>query len=169
MEAEHERSMKIEAAEIEKEICNYIDEVKELLSPEVWENVLLDCTKNELLILWLLYRRKEVNMSQIAEYIHVPLNTATGIIARMEKRSLVIRERSREDKRIVTIALGEQGSAQLRAIMQEMSYYIGQIVISFSQEELQNFFIMLQKMLEILKHPRKRTEEKSKVRKITIE
>ena len=66
-------------------VTNYIEEVKELLSTEIWENIFLDCTKNEVLIFWLLYRKSEVNMSEIAEYIHVPLNTATGVVGRMER------------------------------------------------------------------------------------
>ena len=33
----------------EKEVFGYVDEIKELLSPDMWQNILLDCTKNELL------------------------------------------------------------------------------------------------------------------------
>ena len=64
--------MNISAENFQKEIYQYIDEVKELLSPDIWENILLNCTKNEMLILFLLYRSEEVNMTQVAEYIHVP-------------------------------------------------------------------------------------------------
>ena len=41
--------------------------------------------------------KTQVNMTEIAEYIHVPLNTATGIINRMEKNGLIERTRSQED------------------------------------------------------------------------
>lgn len=163
--------MKITAAEFEQEIYRFADSVKDLLSPELWENILLDCSKNELFILWLLYRQREVNMSQIAEYIHVPLNTATGIIARMEKRSLVTRERSAEDKRIVTIGLGEKGMAQIQTVMGEFSYYGAKVCEAFSQEEMELFFRMLQKLMDILKQKQKQDTDtgKSKIRKITIE
>ena len=76
--------------ELSQFIIDYIEEVKELLSSDLWENVFLNCSKNEVLIFWLLYRREEVNMTEVADYIHVPLNTATGIINRMEKNGLVI-------------------------------------------------------------------------------
>ena len=69
-------------------IIDYIEEIKELLSSDIWENIFLNCSKNEVFIFWLLYRKNEVNMTEAAEYIHVPLNTATGIIGRMERNGL---------------------------------------------------------------------------------
>ena len=161
--------MNISADNFQKEIYQYIDEVKELLSPDIWENILLNCTKNEMLILFLLYRSEEVNMTQVAEYIHVPLNTATGIVARMEKRNLLIRVRSIEDKRIVTIKLCDDGLQQIQSLIKEITYYGTQITNSFTTEEMALFFRMLQKTLQILKQERTREENKSKVKKIVIE
>ena len=161
--------MNISADNFQKEIYQYIDEVKELLSPDIWENILLNCTKNEMLILFLLYRSEEVNMTQVAEYIHVPLNTATGIVARMEKRNLLIRVRSIEDKRIVTIKLCDDGLQQIQSLIKEITYYGTQIANSFTTEEMSLFFRMLQKTLQILKQERKREDNKSKVKKIVIE
>ena len=161
--------MNISADNFQKEIYQYIDEVKELLSPDIWENILLNCTKNEMLILFLLYRSEEVNMTQVAEYIHVPLNTATGIVARMEKRNLLIRVRSIEDKRIVTIKLCDDGLQQIQSLIKEITYYGTQIANSFTTEEMTLFFHMLQKTLQILKQERKREDNKSKVKKIVIE
>lgn len=161
--------MNISADNFQKEIYQYIDEVKELLSPDIWENILLNCTKNEMLILFLLYRSEEVNMTRVAEYIHVPLNTATGIVARMEKRNLLIRVRSVEDKRIVTIKLCDDGLQQIQSLIKEITYYGTQIANSFTTEEMTLFFRMLQKTLQILKQERKREDNKSKVKKIVIE
>ena len=73
----------------EEGVYAYVEQIKELISSDLWGNLLLDCSKNEILVLWFLYRQQEVNMTQIAEYIHVPLNTATGIVARMEKKKLL--------------------------------------------------------------------------------
>ena len=89
--------------ELSRFIVDYIEEVRELLSSDLWENIFLNCSKNEVFIFWLLYQKGAVNMTEIADYIHVPLNTATGIISRMEKSGLVVRTRSEEDKRVVNI------------------------------------------------------------------
>lgn len=162
--------MKLTEELFEQEIFGFIDQLKDLLSPQIWENILLDCTKNEILILWLLYRRQNANMTQIADYIHVPLNTATGIIARMEKKMLVTRERSNEDKRIVTIHLGQQGEVQMLSMIKELASYGRRVLEVFSTEEIELFIGMMNKLIEIMKEDRKEVEpERNKIRKIEIE
>lgn len=155
--------------EISRFILDYIEEIKELFTSEIWENMLLNCSKNEVLVLWLTYRREEVNMTEIAEYIHVPLNTATGIIARMEKNGLVIRTRSREDKRVVNILLSEKGRAQLEALISEITYYGMKVFQSFTKEETELFFRMAGKVMEVLKQEQKQEKTPRKIRKIMIE
>lgn len=150
-------------------IKDYIEEVKELLSSDLWENIFLDCSKNEVLIFWLLYQRSEVNMTEIAEYIHVPLNTATGIINRMEKNELIVRTRSQEDKRVVLIGFSERGMAQFQNLVNEMMYYGMKIMSSFTKEEMDLFYKMTTKVKEILRQEKRKEETPKKIRKITIE
>lgn len=157
---------------IEDIIFQYIDKVKILFSAETWQNILLDCSKNELFILLLLYRQSEVNMTQVAEYISVPLNTATGIVARMEKKGIVLRERSPEDKRIVTIRMTTEGKGYIQSIMKEFMHY-GQLMLeNFKTNEMQLIFQTVDKGIHILskEHNRKQeAEQATKVRKIEIE
>ena len=150
-------------------IKDYIEEVKELLSSDIWENIFLDCSKNEVLIFWLLYQRREVNMTEIAEYIHVPLNTATGIINRMENNELIVRTRSQEDKRVVLIGFSERGMAQFQNLVNEMMYYGLKIMSSFTKEEMDLFYKMMTKIKKILRQEKKKEKTPKKIRKITIE
>lgn len=150
-------------------IIDYIDEVKELLSSNIWENVFLNCSKNEVFVFWLLYQRSEVNMTEIAEYIHVPLNTATGIINRMERNGLIMRTRSQEDKRVVNIGFSEKGMAQFEALVGELVRYGTKVIQSFTKEELELFYKMTSKIMDILRQENKKEKVSKKVRKITIE
>ena len=150
-------------------IADYIEEVKELLSSDIWENIFLDCSKNEVLIFWLLYQRSEVNMTEIAEYIHVPLNTATGIINRMEKNELIVRTRSKEDKRVVLIGLSEKGMTQFQSLVNELMYYGMKVMSSFTKEEMNLFYKMITKVKEILRQEKRKEDTPKKVRKIIIE
>lgn len=165
--------MELEEYGIPKDIfemmIRYVDEVKELLSSEIWENIFLNCSKNEILIFWLLYLKKEVNMTEIAEYIHVPLNTATGMIGRLEKNGLVERTRSAEDKRVVLIRFSTKGSRQFQKLMGELLRYGGKIFSEMTEEEVQLFFKMIEKAKRVLKEERKKEEPQKKVRKIVIE
>ncbi|MBP3351419.1 MAG: MarR family transcriptional regulator [Lachnospiraceae bacterium] len=150
-------------------IIEYIEEVKELLSSNIWDNIFLNCSKNEVLIFWLLYQRNEVNMTEIAEYIHVPLNTATGIINRMEKNELIVRTRSKEDKRVVLIGFSEKGMVQFQNLVNELLYYGMTVMSSFTKEEIELFHKMTNKVKEILRQEKKKEETPKRVRKISIE
>ena len=160
---------RINIPSMQQDVYQFIEEVKDLISSEIWDSLLLNCSKNEIYIFWLLYRRHEVNMTEIAEYIHVPLNTATGIIARMEKSELIIRSRSKEDKRVVTIQLSEKGMLQVQELVNVLTSYAVQIITSFSREEMDIFYKMLDKVMDVLKQEKKKDESQKKVRKITIE
>ena len=142
--------------ELSQFIIDYIEEVKELLSSDLWENVFLNCSKNEVLIFWLLYRREEVNMTEVADYIHVPLNTATGIINRMEKNGFVVRTRSTEDRRVVHISFSEKGAAQFDALLSEMVRYGLQVVNSLTGEEMELLRNMTAKVLEVLRQEKQK-------------
>ena len=134
--------MKIEKSDelrMQEDAFAFIEEIKELLSSDIWSNILLNCSKNEVLIFWLLYRREEANMTEIAEYIHVPLNTATGIVSKMEKNGFIVRDRLKEDKRVVVIHLTEKGKTQVKALVDEITYYAVQTISVFSKEEMDIF------------------------------
>lgn len=150
-------------------IFDYVEQVKELLSPEIWQNVLLNCSKNELFVMWYLYRHQEANMTELADYIHVPLNTATGIISRMEKRNLVIRNHSAADKRVVTIALSEDGAKQIQAIMGVAMFYVRDVFDSLTLEESRLLGKILDKVTTALKKKPEEQKETKKVKRIAIE
>ena len=164
--------MKIEKqdeARMQEDAFAFIEEIRELLSSDIWNNILLNCSKNEVFIFWLLYRKEQANMTEIAEYIHAPLNTATGIISKMEKNGFIVRDRFKEDKRVVVIRLTEKGTAQVKALVDEITYYAVQTISVFSKEEMDIFFRMAKRVVEVLKRERKHEKCTSKVRRITIE
>ena len=155
--------------EVARLITDYVEELKELLSLELWDNIFLNCTKNEVLVFWLLYRKNEANMTEIAEYIHVPLNTATGIIQRMEKNGLVVRRRSEDDKRVVNIGFSEKGMTQFEALISEIIFYVMKVVGAFTKEEMDLFYRIMAKVIQVLRLEQKQKKAPGKVRKITIE
>ncbi|MDC7288194.1 MarR family transcriptional regulator [Blautia schinkii] len=158
--------------ELEQGIFEYIDKFKLLVSPQTWENVLMDCSKNEVFVMLLLYRKEQVNMTQIAEYIQVPLNTATGIVARMEKKKLLERQRSDEDKRVVTIRITDTGLSCFKGILNEFLHY-GQIVLDkLTPEELKIGEQILEKIFNALSEEYAEAQkpmQDKKIRKIPIE
>ena len=164
-----ERDKEDLSGEILLNFTNYVEEVKELLTMDLWENVFLNCSKNEVLIFWMLFKDKEVNMSEIAEYIHVPLNTATGIVGRMEKNGLVERTRSREDKRIVLITFSEKGRAQFQRLVDQLMNYGVKVLGELTPAELKLIEGLMTKVKTVLKEEKAKEEPAKRIRKITIE
>ena len=158
---------------IENIIFNYIDEFKILFFPQQWSDIFLDFSKNEILALLLLYRTKNANMTEIAEYIMAPLNTATGVIARLEKKLMVERIRSEEDRRIVLITLTEVASKVIEKEKAMITKYLIEIYGRLTPEEISSALSIYNKVLGVFKEgidPIKEQESPAKkLRKIIIE
>lgn len=162
--------MKLQQNNLEEIMLEYAEQIKVLISPSIWSNMLLDCSKNEILILFLLYRKTDVNMSQIAEYIGAPLNTATGVVTRMEAKNMLLRQRSNEDKRVVTIVMTDYGKELLQDILSEVLKYGKRVIETLTAEEMELAGVILDKIINVLKedHQESVATAPKKVKKITI-
>lgn len=158
---------------IENIVFNYIDEFKVLFFPEQWSDIFLDFTKNEILALLFLYRKKNANMTEIAEYIIAPLNTATGVIARLEKKLMVERIRSDLDRRIVLITLTEAANIVIETEKTIITKYIVKIYEKLTEEEISSALSIYKKVLGVFKESRGPIIEEEipikKLKKIIIE
>ena len=158
---------------IESIIFKYIDKVKFLLFPDQWSSVFLDYSKNEILAMLLIYRKNKVNMSEVADYINAPLNTATGVITRLEKKMIVERIRDTEDKRVVMINLTQNGQELIRNQKKQIEYYFKKIYNVLTEEEKSVAISIVNKVISTLKAGLDRSEDEEKpikkVKRITIE
>ncbi len=158
---------------IESIIFNYIDEFKVLFFPEQWSDIFLDYSKNEILALLFLYRKKNANMTEIAEYIMAPLNTATGVIARLEKKLMVERIRSTLDRRIVLITLTNTASIVIEKEKAMIAEYVIKIYGALTEEEISSALSIYKKVLGVFKESKNQAKEETipvrKLKKIIIE
>lgn len=162
--------MKLDNSNLEDILFSMVDKVKPIISQEVWDNILLNCTKNELFVLMHLFRNSDVNMTQISEYLHAPLNTTTGIVGRMERKDMVRRIRSESDKRVVTIVLTESGRKQISAIIGMFLEYGQRVVSTLTSEELTLLSNVVTKIVDLLQNKEvNKPEMIKKIRKIEIE
>jgi len=151
----------------------YLDRFKLLFFPEQWDNFILNCSKNEIFILLLLYRKGEVNMSEIAEYINTPLNTATGIVTRMEKRNIILRTRSIIDKRVVTVTMTDSGTELMNQMLKEIIHYGQSVMEELTAQETKLLFQVVDKVIGVLHRENEKeflqAQAPLKTKKITIE
>jgi len=154
-------------------IFDYINEFKFLLSPDQWSNVFLDYSKNEVLVLLFLYRKKNANMTEIADYINSPLNTATGVVARLEKKLMVERQRGNEDRRVVNIVLTKQAEEFIGQEIKYIGHYFNEVYKELTQEEKTAAISIYNKVLAVLRKSKQESVSKGdpakKVKRIIIE
>lgn len=161
-----------EVSYFENMIFKFLDEFKILFFPEQWANVFLECSKNEILALLIIYRKNSVNMTEVAEYINAPLNTATGVINRLEKKKLIQRMRDSEDKRIVKISLTEEGISYFNEEKKLIIRYFEALSSRLTTEEERAIYSIMEKFLIVLREgipDEQPAQQKKTVKRITIE
>jgi DNA-binding MarR family transcriptional regulator len=75
-----------------------------------------DLTGPQLTVVKMLEQIGDLSLSELSERIRAQNSTVTGIIDRMEREGLVVRERSKEDRRVVYIRLTPKGRRLAEAI-----------------------------------------------------
>ncbi len=112
-----------------------IDTLKKILYPEEWIAIDAIMPKTELFTLLQLDRNGEIMMSQMADYINIPMSTATGLVERLVRKGYVERIRSEEDRRIVTIRLTEEGKLLTENIKKTITGYLEYVFKELTEEE----------------------------------
>src|SRR6476660_5558765 len=78
-------------------------------------------------------------MSRLADTLDVSVASATGIVSRMEERSLVEREHVDEDRRVVLVIPTETGLAVFRDMMEQRREHLAKVLGTLGDEELAGF------------------------------
>ena len=78
-------------------------------------------------------------MSRLADTLDVSVASATGIVSRMEERSLVEREHDDEDRRVVLVIPTETGLAVFRDMMEQRREHLAGLLSRLEDDDLQAF------------------------------
>jgi DNA-binding MarR family transcriptional regulator len=68
-------------------------------------------TYPQYLVLSILWERSESTVKELGEQLDLDSGTLTPLLKRMEANKLIVRERSKEDERVVIVKLAEAGAA----------------------------------------------------------
>ncbi len=149
-----------------------MDTFRKMLYPEEWIKLDLQLSKSELLTLLQVDRNGEIIMSRIADYINIPMSTATGLIERLVKKGYIERVRNESDRRIVTIRLSEEGKKLAGEIKARISEVIGTVLEALTEEEkklLMSVFTKLSGIFSGKGNENDSGKERGTVKKIEIE
>lgn len=149
-----------------------IENLKKLFFPEEWIELDLKFSKFEIFAMLLLYKSSEVTMTELVEYINVPMSTATGIVGRLVKKGYIARERSEADRRIVVLKLTEEGSNLVKNLKDLICKYLNMILQDLTEEEKQSMAHIAMKIMNKLQKGlsfNDSAEQKNDIKKISIE
>lgn len=149
-----------------------LDNLKNIFYPEEFLALDQKLAKSELMALLVLDRSGELSMGQLADKLHMPVNTTTGLAERLVEAGYLERERSGTDRRLVLIKLtaaGRELTAGLKKTVETYVQYIGGVL---TEEEKSTLLTVFYKILEALKKKetaQSRPADASVLKKIEIE
>lgn len=103
-------------------------------------------SEHEFLALESVSDQKELTMSKLAKNLNIGLSTATGIIDRLIKRKLVIRERNPDDRRIVKVLLSKKGYKIMSSHKEQERKSLKKMMGFLTESEQKNFILIMEKM-----------------------
>jgi DNA-binding MarR family transcriptional regulator len=85
-------------------------------------------------------------MRELAEFLALAVNSVTSVVDNLEKKGLVRRQRSAEDRRIVRVELTKAGRATYDAALQEKTQFLRQMLAALTEEEQDIFMVLFRKI-----------------------
>lgn len=82
-----------------------------------------------------------LSMRALAEALDVSQASATGIVDRMEQRGLVARERGAEDRRVIRVALSDQGRELIAGTAAERRDHLARMLDLLTDDEIAGFLV----------------------------
>ena len=110
-----------------------------------------DLTGPQLTVVKLLEQVGDLSLSELSDQIRAQNSTVTGSIDRMEREGLVLRERSKEDRRVVHIKLTAKGHTLAKEIPVEPMEIFKGALESLSAQEMRDLMRIMTKVAKRVK------------------
>jgi DNA-binding MarR family transcriptional regulator len=85
-------------------------------------------------------------MRELAEFLVLAVNSVTSIVDSLEKKHLVRRQRSEQDRRVVRVELTEAGKTVYQAALKEKMQLFRSMLTSLTEDEQEIFMVLFRKI-----------------------
>ena len=102
------------------------------------------------MVIGLLSKNKKMKITELSSKLCLSNSTVSGIIDRLEAQEMVVRERSKEDKRVVYVSISPNFEYMHKVFHKQMEKNVQNIISQGNPEELQKIsegLIALKKLL----------------------
>jgi DNA-binding MarR family transcriptional regulator len=104
-------------------------------------------TSSEFMVIRLIEDQGALKASEVSKLMEVSASHITSVTDSLVEKGFITRQRSSEDRRVIELALTDDGKARLIHFKKKKSLYFQQLFQSFSEEEILNFMKLIEKML----------------------
>lgn len=132
---------------------NYITEnitkqISEIFGKRLAE---FNITRIQWIGLYYIYTNGEISQRELSNYMHITDSSAMRLIERLERDGLLIRSRSKIDRRILLISLTDKGTNLIKKLLPLGQEFSQELINGITEEELIIFQKVMNKMLDNVK------------------
>lgn len=103
-------------------------------------------TPPQFIALQWLFEHGDMTIGDLSNKMYLAFSTTTDLVDRMEKNELVVRIREEQDRRVVRIKLLKEGERIIEEVIQKRQDYLQNVLTEFSEEEVEQFSFLLEKL-----------------------
>ena len=104
-------------------------------------------TYNDLRTFELIEAKGTANMRELADQLHLPMSTLTGVTDKLVKKGFISRMRNDEDRRVVQVRLTDLGSEMIQLKKTAHTSVSEGILNALSEREQDEFLRLLKKVI----------------------
>lgn len=102
------------------------------------------------MIIGLLSKNKKMKITELSNHLSLSNSTVSGMIDRLEAKEMVIRERSKDDKRVVYVSVSPNFEDMHKNFHKQLEENIEKIMSQGNKEELHKIFEGLNTLKKLL-------------------
>ncbi|MCG1027196.1 MarR family transcriptional regulator [Virgibacillus halodenitrificans] len=114
------------------------------------EKIHAEITTEQFPTLQYIQRNEQCTSSEIAAFLGVGKSAITAQINRLDEKGLIIRNRDKQDRRIVYLQLTEKGNELVDYTKNNLTEEIGTYLGNFNEEEILTFIHALEKLAHVM-------------------
>ncbi|KJR45997.1 Transcriptional regulator, MarR family [Desulfosporosinus sp. I2] len=107
-------------------------------------------TAIEVMVLRLLSTEKRIKITELSSKLCLPNSTVSGILDRLEKQGMVVRERSQEDRRVVYVSISPHFKEMHQDMHENFKLNLEHVMNQGTAEDLNNIFKGLNTLKKLL-------------------
>lgn len=104
------------------------------------------------MVLGIISKENRIKVTELSSKLSLPNSTVSGILDRLEKQAMVVRERSQEDRRVVYVSISPHYKESHQDLRKILMLNIENVMKQGTPEDLSNIFTGLKTLKKLLKN-----------------